>query len=70
MTVIHNRTLDEDEECQGNGLALSTVTQELMLTTSGTSPDPRLVAIAHILARRAARSYFEEQRRDRCKKRS
>ena len=64
MIVIHNRTLAEDEECQGDGTALSAVTQELTLTTNGKSPDPRLVAIVHILARRVAQKYFEEQKRD------
>ena len=37
---------------------------ELKLTTSGDGPDPRLVALVRVLARRTARSLYEQQLRD------
>lgn len=37
---------------------------ELKLTISGDGPDPRLIALVRVLARRTARSLYEQQLRD------
>lgn len=37
---------------------------ELTLATSRDGPDPRLVALVRVLARRTARSLYEQQLRD------
>jgi len=38
---------------------------ELTLVRRGDGPDPRLVELARLLARRAARQWFEEQMKER-----
>lgn len=38
---------------------------ELMLVKRGAGSDPRLVELARLLARRAAREWYEEQSKDR-----
>jgi len=43
---------------------------ELTLARRGNGPDPRLVELARLLARRAAREVFEEQTKGRRTKRS
>jgi len=37
---------------------------ELTLSTSGDGPDPRVVALVRVLARRTARSLYEQQLKD------
>lgn len=43
---------------------------ELMLAPDGGSPDPRLVELARLLARRAARKWYHHLAEERCPKRS
>lgn len=50
--------------------ALRLVEPELTLVRRGDGPDPRLVELARLLARRAAREVFEEQRKERSTTRS
>ncbi len=50
--------------------ALQLVEPELTLVRRGDGPDPRLVELARLLARRAAREEFEEQRKERSTTRS
>ncbi len=45
--------------------ALRLVEPELTLVRRGDGPDPRLVELARLLARRAAREVFAEQMRER-----
>jgi len=45
--------------------ALRLVEPELTLLQRGAGPDPRLVELVRLLARRAAREVFEEQMKER-----
>lgn len=49
---------------------LRLVEPELTLVRRGDGSDPRLVELARLLARRAAREVFEEQRKERSTTRS
>ena len=44
--------------------------EELTLVRQGDGPDPRLIELVRLLARRAARQYYEEQLRNRDTSRS
>ncbi len=44
--------------------------EELTLARQGDGPDPRLIELVRLLARRAARTYYEEQLRNRATSRS
>lgn len=46
------------------------VEPELKLVRRGNGPDPRLVEVVRLLARRAARQVYEEQRKERRTRRS
>lgn len=50
--------------------ALRLVEPELTLVCSGDGPDPRLVEMVRLLARRAAREVYEEQQEERRRPRS
>ncbi|OLP54415.1 hypothetical protein BJF92_19245 [Rhizobium rhizosphaerae] len=45
--------------------ALRLIEPELTLARRGDGPDPRMVELARLLARRAAREVYEEQMRER-----
>ncbi|MEW6256316.1 MAG: hypothetical protein AB1592_10185 [Pseudomonadota bacterium] len=45
--------------------ALRLVEPELTLARRGDGPDPRMVELARLLARRAAREFYEEQMKER-----
>ncbi|WEX85731.1 hypothetical protein PZN02_001959 [Sinorhizobium garamanticum] len=59
---------DGTRQTGGRGLRLAQ--PELTLTPRGEGSDPRLVELVRLLARRAARECYEEQVKDRRKKRS
>lgn len=50
--------------------ALRLVEPDLTLVRRGDGPDPRLVELAHLLARRAGREVFEGQKKERSTTRS
>lgn len=61
--------MDHDKRPQQRS-ALRLVEPELTLVRRGDGPDPRLVELARLLARRAAREVFEEQKKERSTTRS
>jgi hypothetical protein len=49
---------------------LQLIEPELTFVRRGEEPDPRMVGLVRLLARRAARQCYEEQLKDRCTTRS
>lgn len=60
----------QNGKCHQRRSALWLVEPELALVRSGDGPDPRLVEMVRLLARRAAREVYEEQREERRRPRS
>lgn len=56
--------------CPTQGRELRPAEPELRLSREGCEPDPRLIELARMLARRAARQIYEEQMKERGTKRS
>lgn len=57
-------TMDHDKRPKQRS-SLRLIEPELTLARRGDGPDPRLVELARLLARRAAREVFEEQMKGR-----
>ena len=63
-TTMHNGNRQQRRS------ALLLVEPELTLVCRGDSPDPRLVEMVRLLARRAAREVYEDQQEERRRPRS
>jgi len=69
QSAPNGATMDQGNRQQQRS-ALRLVEPELSLVRNGDGPDPRLIELARLLARRAAREVFEEQMKERSTTRS
>jgi hypothetical protein len=69
QSASNGATMDHGKRQQQRS-AFRLVVPELTLVRRGDGPDPRLVELARLLARRAAREMFEEQKKERSTTRS